>query len=93
MGKRRGADPRRRPGEPQHRGGRGRRHRQRHGIRDRFAQLHADCEQAEAQLAALARRHAKDANPSLLDQLPLAGDILPGLTPQLKADLFAAFDL
>jgi hypothetical protein len=36
----------------------------------------------------MAPRHA-----SLLDRLPLAGDVLPRLTPRLKAKLFAAFDL
>ncbi|HEY6313668.1 MAG TPA: hypothetical protein VIY52_23085 [Streptosporangiaceae bacterium] len=29
----------------------------------------------------------------MLDELPLAGDILPGLDPPIKARLFAAFDL
>ncbi len=62
-------------------------------IRDRFAQLHHDREQAEAQLATLAKTTPKAADPTLLDQLPLAGDILPRLSPELKAGLFAAFDL
>ena len=35
----------------------------------------------------------KAADPALLDELPLAGDILPGLDPSTKARLFAAFDL
>ncbi|MDQ2814555.1 MAG: hypothetical protein M3Z75_22505 [Actinomycetota bacterium] len=30
---------------------------------------------------------------TLLDQLPLAGNILPALPPQLKARLFQAFDI
>ena len=62
-------------------------------IRARFAQLHTDREQIETQLAALAKTTPKAADPSLLEELPLAGDILPGLTPQLKAELFQAFDL
>jgi hypothetical protein len=62
-------------------------------IRARFAQLHAEREQLEPQLAALASTTPKAADPSLLEELPLAGDILPGLTPQLKAELFQAFDL
>ena len=62
-------------------------------IRARFAQLHGEREQIEAQLAALAQTAPKAADPSLLDQLPMPGDILPGLDPQLKAELFQAFDL
>jgi len=62
-------------------------------IRARFAQLHTEREQAEAQLASLAKTTPKAADPTLLDQLPMPGDILPGLTPQLKAELFQAFDL
>jgi site-specific DNA recombinase len=62
-------------------------------IRARFAQLHGDREQIEAQLAALAQVAPKAADPSLLEELPLARDILPGLTPELKAGLFQAFDL
>ncbi len=62
-------------------------------IRARFAQLHTDREQLEAQLAALAKTTPKAADPTLLEELPLAGDILPGLTPELKAGLFQAFDL
>jgi hypothetical protein len=62
-------------------------------IRARFAQLHTDREQIEAQLTALAQATPKAADPTLLDQLPMPGDILPGLPPQLKAELFQAFDL
>jgi site-specific DNA recombinase len=62
-------------------------------IRARFAQLHADREQLETQLAALAKTTPRAADPALLGQLPMPGDILPGLTPELKADLFQAFDL
>ena len=54
-------------------------------ISARFAELHADREQAETQLAALAASTPKAADTTLLDQLPLAGDILPGLPPDLKA--------
>ena len=62
-------------------------------ITDRFAELHDEREQAQAQLDALQAETPKAADPSLLDELPLAGDILPGLDPGLKARLFAAFDL
>jgi hypothetical protein len=62
-------------------------------IRARFADLHHEREQIETQLAALAKTTPAAADPALLDELPLAGDILPGLPPALKARLFAAFDL
>ena len=62
-------------------------------ITARFAELHADREQAEAQLSALAAATPKAADTTLLEELPLAGDILPGLPADLKARLFDAFDL
>jgi len=62
-------------------------------IRARFAQLHGEREQAETQLAALAKTSPQAVDPTLLDQLPMPGGILPGLTPELKAELFQAFDL
>ena len=48
---------------------------------------------SKLQLAALAKTTPAAADPALLDQLPLAGDILPGLPPALKACLFAAMGL
>jgi site-specific DNA recombinase len=62
-------------------------------IRTRFAELHAEREQAQAQLDALAAVTPQAADTTLLDELPLAGDILPGLPDDLKARLFDAFDL
>ena len=62
-------------------------------ITERFAELHHQREQAQAQLDALQETTPKAADPTLLDELPLAGDILPGLDPGLKARLFHAFDL
>jgi len=62
-------------------------------IRARFAELHTQREQIQAQLAALAQTTPHAADTTLLDQLPIPGDILPALTPQLKAELFQAFDL
>jgi hypothetical protein len=62
-------------------------------IRARFADLHHQREQLENQLKALDKTAPAAADPTLLDQLPLAGDILPGLPPALKARLFAAFDI
>jgi hypothetical protein len=62
-------------------------------IRARFGELHAEREQLQAQLDALTTVTPKAADTSLLDEPPLAGDILPGLPPDLKARLFDAFDL
>jgi hypothetical protein len=62
-------------------------------ITARFAELHADREQAEAQLSDLTAATPKAADPTLLEELPLAGDILPDLPAELKARLFEAFDL
>ncbi len=62
-------------------------------IRARFADLHHEREQIETQPTALAKTTPAAADPALLDELPLLGDILPGLTPALKARLFAAFGL
>ena len=62
-------------------------------IRARFADLHAVREQLDAQLAALAAVTPRAADPALLDDLPLAGDILPGLPAELKARLLEAFDI
>jgi hypothetical protein len=62
-------------------------------IRARFAELHTEHEQKKTQLAALAPVTPKAADTTLLDQLPLAGDILPSLPDTVKAALFAAVDL
>jgi hypothetical protein len=48
---------------------------------------------AQAQLRTLAKTTPAAADTSLLDRLPLAGDILPRLTPRLKARLFQVFDI
>src|SRR6185312_8922429 len=62
-------------------------------IRARFAELHAEREQLQSQLGALAAIVPQAADTTLLDELPLAGDILPGLPDDLKARLLDAFDL
>jgi site-specific DNA recombinase len=62
-------------------------------IRARFTDLHTERAQLGTQLQALAQVTPKAADTSLLDEVPPAGDILPGLTPELKAALFDAFDL
>ena len=61
-------------------------------ITDRFGELHHDREQAQAQLDALQAATPKAADPTLLDELPLAGDILPSLDPALKARLWGTCD-
>jgi len=62
-------------------------------ITTRFAELHADREHAEARLAALAAVTPKSVDPALLEELPLAGDIVLGLPADLRARLLDAFDL
>ncbi len=62
-------------------------------IRDRFTELHHERQQLQAQLDALSAATPRAADTSLLEELPLAGDILPGLPPQLKAELLAAFGI
>ena len=62
-------------------------------IRARFADLHHEREQLDTQLTALAATTPKAADPTLLGELPLAGDVLPGLPPELKARLLDAFDI
>ncbi|MGH3191127.1 MAG: hypothetical protein ACRDOL_28550, partial [Streptosporangiaceae bacterium] len=62
-------------------------------IFERYAELRAEGQQLQAQLDALDATTPHAADTTLLDELPLLGDILPGLPPRLKADLFDAFDL
>jgi hypothetical protein len=62
-------------------------------INARFAELHAQRTAAEAQLASITAETPRAADPSLLDELPYLGDILPGLPPALKTRLFDTFDL
>jgi hypothetical protein len=62
-------------------------------IRARFAELHNERERLETQLNVLAKTTPQAADTSLLDQLPLGGDILPRLSPRLKARLFQVFDV
>ena len=62
-------------------------------IFDRFAELRAEREQLQAQLDTLGTTTPQPADLSLLDQLPLAGNPLPRLTPQDKALLFQALNL
>jgi site-specific DNA recombinase len=63
-------------------------------LRARFAELHHEREQIEAQLKTLtATAPPADTSLDLLDRLPPAGDILPRLPDALKARLFQVFDL
>ena len=62
-------------------------------INERFTQLHTQRTDAEAKLATLNAEQPRAADPAILDEVPYAGDILPDLPPDLKARLFAAFDL
>jgi hypothetical protein len=62
-------------------------------IRARFAELHEERERLETQLNTPARTTPAAADTSLLDRLPLAGNVLPRLSPRLKARLFQVFDI
>jgi hypothetical protein len=62
-------------------------------IFDRFAELRAERDQLQAQLDALDTTTPQPADLSLLEQLPLADNPLPRLTPQLKGLLFQALNL
>jgi len=62
-------------------------------ISDRFTELHAQRQQAEAKLAALQAATPTAMDPTLLDEIPYADDILPDLPPALKTRLFDAFDI
>jgi hypothetical protein len=62
-------------------------------IADRFAELHAERQQLQDRLGTLTAATPKTADTTLLDQLSLAGDILPGMPDALKARLLAAFDI
>jgi site-specific DNA recombinase len=62
-------------------------------IAGRFAELHDECHQLQARLDTLTAVTPKAADTRLLDELPLAGDILPGMPDGLKTRLLAAFDI
>jgi hypothetical protein len=62
-------------------------------IRARFAELHTERQQIETQLRALEKTTPAAADPTLLDQLPLPGDIFNDLPAATKIRLFQAFDL
>jgi len=63
-------------------------------ITDRFAELHHQREQTQAQLDALHAAVPQAADTTLLDELPLLEeDLLPGMDSAAKAKLFDAFDL
>ena len=64
-------------------------------ISDRFTELHAQRQEAEAKLAAaLEAALPTAARPAILDKIPYAGDVvLPDPPPALKTRLFAALDV
>jgi site-specific DNA recombinase len=62
-------------------------------IRERFTQLHTQRTEAEAKLATLEAATPTAMDPALLDEIPYAGDVLPGLPLALKTRLLAAFDI
>ena len=62
-------------------------------IRARFAELHAEREQLETQLAALAAAHPQGRRPDPARPAAPARGHPARPAPQLKAELFQAFDL
>jgi hypothetical protein len=62
-------------------------------IRARFNELHAERERLEASQRDLAATTPQAQDPTLLDELPLLGDILPRLPAREKAGLFRTFDV
>ena len=62
-------------------------------IRGRFTELHTQRTEAEAKLATLEAATPTAMDPTLLDEIPYAGDVLPGLPLALKTRLLAAFDI
>jgi len=56
-------------------------------ISDRFTELHTQRQQAEAKLTALQAAAPTAMDPSLFDEVPYAGGILPDLPPALKTRL------
>jgi hypothetical protein len=71
------------PGDPAAQALRGR-------IRARFAELYSDRTRIEAELTGLDSATTRDNDPSLLDELPMLGDILTGAPPRLLETLLGA---
>jgi hypothetical protein len=59
----------------------------------RFTELEDDRAQADAQLAALAKTTRDTGDPSLLDRLPMLGDLITEAPIRLQRRLYEAFDL
>jgi site-specific DNA recombinase len=59
----------------------------------RFTELEDDRAQADAQLAALAKTTRDTPDPSLLDRLPMLGDLVTEAPIRLQRRLYEAFDL
>ena len=62
-------------------------------IRARFNELHAEREHLKASQHDLEQATPQAQDPTLLDELPLLGDILPRLPAREKAGLFRTFDV
>jgi site-specific DNA recombinase len=59
----------------------------------RFTEFEGERTQVNAQLADLDKTEPQAGDPSLLDKLPMLGDILKGAPPRLHQELYQAFDL
>jgi hypothetical protein len=62
-------------------------------IRARYAELHDERTRAETALAAAETAATQADDPALLDELPLAGDILSAAPDRIKEAIYAAFDI
>jgi hypothetical protein len=60
---------------------------------ERFAELHAERETAEAKLAALDEARARDDDPALLDDIPLLASTIDLQPEHIQAALYQAFDI
>ena len=62
-------------------------------IRARYAELHNERTTTETELSTLQATAIPDNDPTLLDELPFAADVLPHAPGRIKQALFAAFDI
>jgi hypothetical protein len=68
-------------------------HAYRARIRERFTELHTERTRLETELTGLAAAATHDNDPTLLDELPILGDILTDAPPRLVEELLDAFDI
>jgi site-specific DNA recombinase len=62
-------------------------------IIERFTELETERDQIKQRLSKLERAGHQDQDPTLLDQVPMLGDILSACPPKLKAQFYQAFGI